>query len=106
MTNNPKTIAGYRFASKVFKKDSKTKHEFKKNTHVKKSKHCGICKQAYEGYVRIVASSNGVSCFHDRPSLVEDPHLTAGEQKRIGSKLAPNEFAVKDRDGIIRILEK
>jgi hypothetical protein len=106
MNPNP-SVPGYRFRKEVFKADKKTSKKFQKNKiEVVQTDNCSICKQEYTGYVKIKLTSKGLVCIHERPSLCEDPHLTAGEQKRIASRLAPNEIAVKGGDGIIRILEK
>lgn len=102
--------AGYRFGSKVFKADSKKIKEAFKAKEIEpwmlKKRVCGICGQEYSGYVKIKSTRKGLACTHERPALCEDPHLTAGEQKRIGGRLAPNEVAVKGDDGLIRIVEK
>lgn len=95
---------GYRFRKEVYRKG--TKGVFGLRGSLPKNKVCRICKQEYQGYVRISLSNAGIECFHDSPALMVDPKLTAGEQRRISSKLAPNEHAIKGSDGVIRIVEK
>ena len=105
--NNPNPVSGYRFRKEVFREDIKSKKKFEKNkTEIVRTDICNICKQKYNGYVKIKLTSKGLKCTHELPVLYEDPHLTAGEQRRIASRLAHDEIAVKGGDGIIRILEK
>lgn len=107
MISRKNNIPGYRFASDAYKKDIKEKDAFKKEMEIQDTSHvCRVCKKGYTGYVKILFKDGTLTCVHDRPILFEDPHLTAGEQKRIGSRLSPNEIAVKGDDGMIRIIEK
>lgn len=101
-----KSNSPFRFHEKVIK-EGKVDASFKGNSawdRLKvKEKICPLCNKKYE--FSISYSIGEKWCRHDEV-MIRDTTLTQGEKDRIERKLKPNEFAVKDKNGMIHICER